>query len=125
MASLLVMGHIHSLPVPRRAMSHIGTIDLEHLFGVTRHGTHANNRADKILRRFVKADFVTPLAEKWGLVLRHKCHRNIGGVSDDIAHTSDLNNLFDALSRPHIAQTLFEVFLRTAPTPAAFEVDLT
>jgi hypothetical protein len=68
----------------------------------------------------VRAHFVTQLAEKWGLVLWRKHHQNIGGVSDD---TSDLNNLFDVLSRPHIAQTLFEVFLRIATTRAAFEVN--
>jgi hypothetical protein len=74
MVCLLVMGHILSPPIPRIAMGRIGTVDLERLFGVTRHRIHGNNRAEKISSHLVKADFVTQPPEKWGMAMRRKRH---------------------------------------------------
>jgi hypothetical protein len=66
MVSLIVMGVVLSLPISRIAINRIGTIDLEHLFGVTRQGTHSDNRHAKIMRRLVKANLVGQIAGNWG-----------------------------------------------------------
>jgi hypothetical protein len=40
LCSLVVIGVILSLPLPRIAINRFGTIDPEHLFGVAKHGIH-------------------------------------------------------------------------------------
>jgi hypothetical protein len=48
--SLVVMYFIVTLLIPRRAINRLGTMDLEHLFGVTRVANRGNNQGEKIMR---------------------------------------------------------------------------
>jgi hypothetical protein len=74
----VVIGVILNLPLPRIAINRIGTIDLEHLFGATRHVTHGNNHSNKSMHCLVKTNIATQFRQKWRLVLRGKCHRSLG-----------------------------------------------
>jgi hypothetical protein len=64
LVSLVVMRFILTIPVLRIAINRVGTIDLEYLFGVTKHQTAGNNDAGEILGALVKSNMVGQLADK-------------------------------------------------------------
>jgi hypothetical protein len=48
--SLVVMGYMLKLLIPRIAINRVGTMELEHLFGVTRVVERGNNHGQRIKR---------------------------------------------------------------------------
>jgi hypothetical protein len=124
------MGFILSIPIPRIAINRVGTIDLEHLFGVTRHQTAGNNDAGRIMGAFLKSNLVAQLADKWGRILRRKRHRSLGGIYDGMLQGLELHHLFDVLGNPlggapWLTLVLFQVFKKVGGNAAAIDDNTT
>jgi hypothetical protein len=86
----MVMGFILTLPIPRIAINRLGTMDLEHLFGVTRVVNRGNNQGEKFMRRLVKSSLVTQIVEHWGLTLKRRRQRKISRVYDGMLPGEEL-----------------------------------
>jgi hypothetical protein len=113
LVSLAVMGYILSLPIPRIAINRIGTMDLEHLFGVTRVANRGNNEARRIRRRLVKSSFLTRIVEHWGLTLTRKRQRNISGVYDGMIPGEDFEDLQDIFAGYNLGKQLWDILGNT------------
>jgi hypothetical protein len=84
LSSLVVIGVILTLPMPRINLARIGTSGLEHLFGVTRLGTRGNNGAIRIQRQMARATLVKWIGEENGLQIGKARKRNLAGTIDDL-----------------------------------------
>jgi hypothetical protein len=103
--SIVVMGFILTFPSPRIAINRIGTMDLEHLFGLTRVANRGDNDAHRIVRRLAKSSMIMRMAEHSGLTLGRKRHRNISGVYDGLLPGKeflDLHQLFAGYNPAHL-----------------------
>jgi hypothetical protein len=124
LCSLVVIGEILlSLTLARIAINRIGRIYLEHVFGVTRHGTHSNNHSDKILHCLVKVNVATQLGRKWGIVLRRKRDHSLGGGSDGMLRDVELKDLLDVFRNESCADGLIQVFRSTPGVPESISAD--
>jgi hypothetical protein len=120
LASLAVMGHIVTLRIPRIAINRIGTVDFEHLFGVTRVAERGNNHGQRIMRRLVKSNFLARIAEHWGLTLKRRRQRNSSGVYDGTLTDDEFLGLNDLFAGYNPAEVILQIvpWIGAVPDPS-------
>jgi hypothetical protein len=93
LVSLVVVGVIATLSIPRITIGQTGTMDLAHRSGVTRLQMRENNHDSKIIRELRKSVLSMHITETWRLVPRWNRLQNFAWVHDGMLGQFELQTL--------------------------------